>query len=147
MYIATDQGGRDRWTAIYGVGDTAGQAVTDARCGAGEDAEFDVLPATAELAAAVRERGGAPRDVNWTVIDGVAELEPRGYQVRVTCDSLGDAIQGGSLGIGIYSTLAAALAGARMAVIHGKRGPGAIYVIDLATEERHYLPDGCYGGA
>ena len=76
-YIATDKGGRDRWVAIYGVGETAAEAIEDARqwCdyeGRNPDSGYDTLPACDRLVAHVREHGGAPDDVRWAVIDGVA---------------------------------------------------------------------------
>jgi hypothetical protein len=74
-YIATDRGGRDQWLAIYGIGETPDAAIEDARDGAGPDAEFDTLPASPALVAQVRERGGAPRDVWWTVVRGTAVLD------------------------------------------------------------------------
>jgi hypothetical protein len=75
MYIATDTGGKDCWTAIYGIGETPEAAIEDARRGAGDDAEFDTLEATAGLIAWVRERGGSPNDVDWSVRGGTAGLD------------------------------------------------------------------------
>lgn len=70
-YIATD---RDGWMAIYGIGESPAATIEDARHGAGPDAEFDTLPATEGLAAAASEHGGAPGDVMWRVVDGIAEV-------------------------------------------------------------------------
>lgn len=98
-YIATESGGRDRWMAIYGVGETAEAALAEAREqdspvwdkyapsaadhptatgeGAWVPAPYDVLTATDRLVAHVREHGGAPGDVRWDVVDGVADLRDR----------------------------------------------------------------------
>lgn len=62
-YIATDTDG----TAIYGIGATADEAVTDARTESRDpEGEYVVLGATAALLDRVRQDGGGP-DIRWTV--------------------------------------------------------------------------------
>ena len=73
-YIATDTDPQATG-AIYGIGDTPEAAIEDARYGAGPDAEFLTLRASAALIQHVRRYSGAPDDVSWTVRDGIARLD------------------------------------------------------------------------
>jgi len=66
-YIATDADG----LAIYGIGRSEDAARADAETGE-SDATYYVYRATERLYRAVAEGGGAPQDVRWSLVGGIA---------------------------------------------------------------------------